>query len=138
MDEAWWRHYLDEVKDTFTGERVSHGVRRDVQRIRAPYFRQAGQNSGAGAIALAHHFGARVVYLLGYDCQRTGGKAHWHGDHPEIADPKRRMGNAGSLPKWPSQFRELVRFVPGLEIINCSRETALTVFPRASLESVLT
>ena len=137
MDEAWWNHYLDEVKATFKGERFSHGQRKGVQRVRTDYYRQQGQNSGAGAIALAHHFGARVVYLLGYDCQLTGGKAHWHGDHPAIADPKRRLGNAGSLPKWPAQFRELIRFVPGTRIINCSRETALTVFPRARLEDVL-
>ena len=78
------------------------------------------------------HFGARRIYLLGYDCQHTGGQRHWHGDHPK------GMGNAGTVAKWPRQFRELVRFVPGAQIINCSRETALTVFPRAPLESVLT
>ena len=131
MDEAWWRHYIDEVKDTFTGERVSHGVRRDVQRIRTPYFRQAGQNIGAGAIALAHHFGARVVYLLGYDCQRTGGKAHWHGDHPA------GLGNAGSVDKWPGQFQELAKHLGRINVINCSRETVHTVFPRRPLHEVL-
>lgn len=138
MDAVWWEHYLAEVKSTFAGERFSHGSRAGVTKVRTDYYRQQGQNSGAGAIALAHHFGARRIYLLGYDCQRTGGKAHWHGDHPVVLDPKRRLGNAGSLPKWPAQFRELLRFVPGAKIINCSRETALTAFPRARLEDVLT
>lgn len=138
MDQAWWLNYLDEVKASFAGMRCSHGHRPDVKRVRTDYFRNQGQNSGAGAIALAAHFGARTVYLLGYDCQRTGGKTHWHGDHPKGADAKRRLGNAGSIDKWPAQFRDLLRFVPGVQIINCSRATALTVFARASLEDVLT
>ena len=126
--------YGAEAKSAFAGEFWAPITFPGVRKARFNCFR----NSGAGAIALAAKWGAEQITLLGYDGQKTGGKAHWHGDHPEIADPKRRMGNAGSLPKWPAQFRELVRFVPGLGIINCSRETALTVFPRASLESVLT
>lgn len=88
-------------------------------------------NSGCGAISLACFAGARRVLMLGYDCQKTGGKTHWHGDHPK------GLGNAGSVHKWPAQFASLKAKMSGVEIINCSRETALTVFPRASLEQTL-
>lgn len=88
-------------------------------------------NSGAGAIALAAKAAASRVILLGYDCQKTGGMVHHHGDHPE------GLGNAGSMPKWPAQFANLAAAMKGVEVINCSRETALTAFPRGELESVL-
>ena len=88
-------------------------------------------NSGAGAIAMAVKAGASRVILLGYDCQKTGGQAHWHGDHPA------GLGNAGSMPKWPEQFKRLAESIEDAEIINCSRETALTAFPRGELESAL-
>ena len=134
MDEVWWRFHRREVADCFRGELFSHGHRPGVVRVRHPYLGAQGQNSGAGAIAVAHRFGARRAYLLGYDCQHTGGRTHWHGDHAKGSG----VGNAGSVDSWPAQFKDLLRFVPGLEIINCSRATALSVFPRASLEDVLT
>lgn len=133
MDSAWWDYHRADVLKTFQGERFSHGFRAGVQRVRHPYYGLQGQNSGAGAIALAHKFGARRVILLGYDCQHTGGQRHWHGDHPAGGG----SGNAGSVTHWPAQFRELVRHLRGVEVINCSRVTALTVFPRATLESAL-
>lgn len=89
-------------------------------------------NSGAGAISLAAHAGAARVLLLGYDCQRSEGRTHWHGDHPQ------GLGNAGSLHKWPAQFANLRRAIPAVEVFNCSRATALTVFPLAELEDMLT
>jgi len=133
MDEPWWKYHRAEVKKTFAGDLYSHGQRSGVTKIRHPYFARKGQNSGAGAIAIAHHFGARRVILLGYDCQHTGGRRHWHGDHPKGGG----SGNAGTVANWPEQFKELHRMVPGLEIINCSRVTALTMFPRAKLEDAL-
>nr|WP_288093342.1 hypothetical protein [Thauera sp.] len=90
-------------------------------------------NSGAAAISLAAERGAQRILLLGYDCQRTNGQAHWHGDHP------RGLGNAGSMDKWAGSFAELAENMRkrGVEVINCSRATALTVFPRSDLESEL-
>lgn len=88
-------------------------------------------NSGAGAISLAAQGNAKRIVLLGFDCQKTGGKAHWHGDHPS------NLGNAGSIPKWHVRFAEQARDLGYIEIINCSRETALTCFQRAKLEDTL-
>lgn len=89
-------------------------------------------NSGAGAVALAALRGAGRVVLLGYDCQTTRGRKHWHPDHPSV------LGNAGSLPKWAEQFRQLMRAVAGeVDVINATRETALQCFPRAKLEDLM-
>jgi hypothetical protein len=136
MDEPWWALHIKEVRDVFRGDLCSssqhvkrHGVRSlgTMGRGWEPY-----GNSGAGAVSLAAFAGAARIMLLGYDCKNgPGGKVHWHGNHP------RGLGNAGSMPKWPAQFAKLARAVAGVEVINCSRATALTVFPRSDLESEL-
>lgn len=128
MDRVWWNNYGEEVAKMFEGTATTP-IRniKGTERVHS----QDTQNSGAGAIALAVSRGARRVILLGYDCQHTGGKAHWHEDHPK------GLGNAGSVDKWPQQFKTLAARFKKIEIINCTRETALTVFPRAKLEDVL-
>src|SRR5690606_15737537 len=111
MDLDWWRMYLNRLN--FPGVKATcHSALRGVR----PYPIKHYGNSGAGAIALASHLGAKRVILLGYDAQKTGGKAHWHGNHP------RGLKNAGNADHWPRMFGELRREMPELEIINCSRE----------------
>jgi hypothetical protein len=132
MDRAWWDVYAREVKESFAGERFTssaecrkHGLRK------LPGFNVKGHsNSGACAIALAAKFGAARVILLGYDMQKTGGRTHWHGSHPK------GLGDAGSMPKWAAQFAGLARMLR-IPVVNASRQTALTAFPRASLEDCL-
>lgn len=135
MDEKWWREYWVDVAEKFKGRRYtvcSQAARYGVQRaMNGEAVMQAYGNSGAGAIMLAATYGASRIVLLGYDCQRTGGRAHWHGDHPSS------LGNAGSLPRWQQQFNELRQRIQRVEIINCSRSTALKVFPRQTLEETL-
>jgi hypothetical protein len=135
MDKLWWDTHIAEVRRDFRGDlaTTSNQVKRHGLYPMGTYGRgfQPFGNSGAGAMALAGLAGARRILMLGYDCQRTGGKAHWHGDHPK------GMGNAGSLPKWPQQFAKVRDGLAGVEIINCTRETALTCFPRAPLEECL-
>ena len=88
-------------------------------------------NSGAACIRLAAMAGARRIVLLGYDCQKTGGKSHWHGDHPWP------LGNAGRADRWRERFGRLAVDLTNVEVINCSRHTALTCWPRAKLEDVI-
>ena len=98
---------------------------------------RAGQNSGYQALHLAAvNFGAAArVILLGYDMQHTGGQAHYHGTHAApLRNPK-----PGDMREWARHFDgvapELKR--RGVEVINCSRATALTCFERAAVEDVL-
>lgn len=92
-----------------------------------------GRNSGYQAINLAFHFGASTIALVGYDMQHTGGVTHWHGDHPA------GMRNASTVKNWLSGFDALAADLrdEGLDVVNCTIETALTCFPRADLRDVI-
>lgn len=110
----------------YPGERWSASTVPGVRKLRLAFM-----NSGAGAVELAFKAGARRILLLGYDCQHTGGRAHWHPDHPSP------MGNAGSVHDWPRLWRNTAKAVAGAQVINCSRQTALDCFPRMRLEDAL-
>jgi len=92
---------------------------------------RTGRNSGYQAINLAVHLGAARIVLLGYDMQRTGGKEHWFGDHPN-----KQTSPLGSFRGMFDTIREPLKEL-GISVTNCSRETALTSFPRARLEDTL-
>lgn len=133
MDRAWWDKYFAEVQPEFSGERCGRGGHCRRYGITHLEKMKHYNNSGAAAISLAMYRGATRVIMLGYDCQHTGGKAHWHGNHP------RGLGNAGSYKKWAESFLNLSRDAAkaGVKVVNCSRETALTCFERADLETML-
>lgn len=145
-DLAWWDQHYAEVRDGFKGElwtqtkeaAVRHGINRVEGRTgrglcREPGVIHQGGNSGYQAIGLAVLQGARRVVLLGYDMQRTGGRSHWHGDHPG------GLRNSSPFTSWLQKFGELAADLAadGVEVINATRETALKCFRRARLEDVL-
>lgn len=78
---------------------------------------------------LAYHFGVAKMLLLGYDMQKTGGKAHWFGDHPP------GLNVPSPLKEFAARFDALASDLQndGIEVVNCSTETALTCFRRASI-----
>ncbi len=83
---------------------------------------------------LAILFGARRLILLGFDMKAgTNGETHFHGPHPP------EIRRASDYANWKQYFRQAVPDLAraGVEVINCSRETALTCFPRAELRAVL-
>lgn len=89
-----------------------------------------GSNSGYQAINLAMHFGAKRIILIGYDMGATGRK-HFDGDHPD-----------GSAPPFAACLRHFATLVEplkaaGVEVINCTRKTALTCFPQMPIEQAL-
>jgi hypothetical protein len=91
-----------------------------------------GRNGGYQAINLAVHLGAKRILLLGYDMMRgPKGEEHWHGDHPN----RSRSPYTTFQACFPSLVDPLK--AEGIEVINCSRRTALTCFPRKSLQDAL-
>jgi len=90
----------------------------------------SGLNSGYQAIGLAHMWGAKRILLLGFDFQRTNGKIHWHGNHPA------KLGNGGRFDTWVREMSKLASDAQrvGLEIVNCSRHTALQCFRKSTIE----
>jgi hypothetical protein len=93
---------------------------------------RTGKNSGYQAINLAVHFGAARILLLGYDMQ-TGpkGEEHWFGHHPNMA--------RSPLAVFRRHYDSLVEPLRarGIEVLNCSRSTALDAFPVVPLEEAL-
>lgn len=93
---------------------------------------RTGFNSGYQAINLAVHLGAARILLLGYDLSPApDGLTHWHGDHPD-----RQPSPYGAMREaFPSLIEPLAALQ--ISVVNCSRRTALTVFPRAPLDDEL-
>lgn len=152
-DERWWRSE-NGVPD-FHGLKVSQDLRAFQKRewniklvrtdrscgnlIRKPLGRLAwggtgGGNGGFQAINLAVQFGASRLLLVGFDMRIDLG-VHWHGKH------ERGMNNPSktTVEKWrahldgqAARLKEL-----GVEVINCSLVSALTAYPKMSLEEAL-
>lgn len=143
-DQKWWdRYHQDIVDSAFAGELWTQD-NRAAQKYRLHRVQGAhaaglgktqvhwGGNSGYQAINLAYLWGARRVVLLGYDMKKTDGKSHWFGDHPK--------GLSGNSPysTWVQKFDRLAADLKaeGVEVINATLETALTCFPRRSIEVI--
>jgi|SRR5690554_4736614 len=94
-----------------------------------------GGNSGYLAVNLAYLMGAKKIILVGYDHQHTDGKTHWHGDHDKTYFAK----NADDTQRWLNNFRILSRALQneGIDLVNCSIETAITSCRRSTLDKEL-
>lgn len=86
------------------------------------------ENSGGGAINAAVHLGAKRIVLLGYDMGiDERGRRHFYDTGPAFV-------NSPFL-----KFRKLIATMAGplrdagIEVLNCSRRSALDCFPLASL-----
>lgn len=156
-DFHWWSYHIADIANDFDGKcwscepfteegaRNTNWVNQDPTawgvtalrcRIKEKGLSQdrdyvhSGGNSGYQAINLAYHLGATRIILLGFDMHCHSGLSHFFGDHPSkfISNNKyERFINAYRTIK-PEQY--------GLEILNCSRETALDAFPRHNLDDV--
>lgn len=101
---------------------------------RDPDFIHTGGNGGYQLLNIAALAGATRILLTGYDMQPgPAGEEHWFGSHP----PEVRVGM--NFAKWIAAFETTPPDLAamGVEVINCTRSTALTCFPRACLEDVL-
>jgi hypothetical protein len=93
---------------------------------------RTGKNSGYQAINVAVLLGAKRIVLLGYDMQPDAtGRDHFFGAHPL----KNRPPFAAFLPLYPTLVEPLKAL--GVQLVNASRVSALTCFPRVTLEQAL-
>lgn len=123
--------HIDEVNQVFAGERYSKNSQNPSYNVTQLKELNTYGNSGAGCISMAAQGNAARIILLGFDAQHTNGRAHWFGNHPV------GLGNAGMTDKWLENFEKLKQDFSHIDIINASRETALTMFTSKSLESLL-
>lgn len=132
MDRTWWNKHIAEVDAVFLGQRFSNNGH--TAKMKATHVKITSYgNSGAAAVSFAASAEAKQIILLGYDCKYSdSGLRHWHGDHPQ------GLGNAARIDLWHVKFERLAKEQGvGREILNASRDTALTCFPRISLEEAL-
>lgn len=104
-----------------------------------------GNMSGTSGINIAANEGAKRILLLGFDMR---GK-HWFGDHPDTVEiptphgePRIEYMNTVTEDDFQYARDELSVMaaelrVRGIEVINCSRDTSLTCFPRATIQESL-
>ena len=92
-----------------------------------------GGNSAYQALNIAAMWGADRILLTGVDCMRPG--EHHHGHHP----PPLANSREKTIDNWLKAFDKIAPLLVarGVEVINCTRVTALECFPRARLEDVL-
>jgi len=141
-DQGWWlRHGKDtagfeglRVSSTPTSSRMGVHVLINTGKVgfdSDPHCVRTGGNSGHAAIHVAVHAGAKRILLCGYDMR--GG--HWHSRHP---DPLRNASD-GIYPRWIRHFGALAPelSVRGVEVLNCTPGSALTVWPYVDLEEAL-
>lgn len=153
-DSDWWREY-DGVP-SFTGLKYGivnktrkkdrwppdvqvlkftgyDGIETDSSGLRAG--KRGGQNSGLQAIGVAVHLGASRILLLGYDLHVSDGRTHFFGEHPD----RIRKPSPSPYALMVRSFDALVEPLKalGVEVVNCSRRSALACFPRASLADAL-
>lgn len=92
-----------------------------------------GSNGGYQAINLAVHLGAKRLLLLGYDMKHNGEKTHWHNGHKVKSPPT--VYNSLMIPSYQTIAQPLRD--AGVEVINCSEGSALSVFPIMPLDKAI-
>ena len=145
-DALWWQHYRPKFGGLcFSGEQsempgvVSLQYADAAGLSKNPSIVNTGNNSGHQAANLAYHLGAcergRIIFL-GYDMKAgPNGEKHWHPDHPPGLNNPDNVTWMRCIEAFAVIAADLK--AEGVEVINCSPDTALDCFPKAKLEEVL-
>ncbi len=142
---AWKDRYVETVKAggwvTISKGFETHDYVRHLTRGAAlgletnPKLLATGNNSGFQAINLAYHFGASKIVLLGYDMKVAGKRTHWHDEERAPAANFQSHCERHFLPCFQSLVRPLRD--AGVEVINATPGSALTLWPNLPLEEAL-
>jgi hypothetical protein len=145
-DFLWWKVYHAEAAKTmdrrkFWTQDTAAAERYQINWVRGTAREGLGQgtinvggNAGTGAINLAVLFGARRILLVGFDMKPgPQGEKHWHADHPAP------LVQVQLFEEWMHKMKPLARDLTkaGIEVINCTPESALTLFPMGDLAKEL-
>lgn len=139
-DYRWWRWHVEKVKSVCPGELWTTDERAAkefdlnwIKSVLQPGFSHdasmihRGHNSGYQAMNLAVIHGFDRLLLLGFDMKSSDKGQHWFGEHPDsmrCSIPFHLM-----IPAFER--------ISGVEIVNCSSDSALTCFPKADIRSAL-
>ena len=89
------------------------------------------ENSGAAAISIAAHAGAKRIILLGFDMKLNGDRQHWHNIYGK-SNSKRFYAHMIGFKQIAIDARKL-----GIEIINASPDSAIQEFKKVSVKDIL-
>jgi hypothetical protein len=89
------------------------------------------RSSGAAAINVAIHLGAKQIVLLGFDMRRVDGQKNWLSHKEEIT-------NQNPYDYMLEGFRQIARVLgpTGVQIINATPKSKIRFFQRMKLEDV--
>ena len=101
-----------------------------------PTLISAGGTSGFGALHFAFLRGARRIVLFGYDYAPSDAGL-WHHNQHHYDFPHHQL--AADWAQWARNFEAAAPVLreAGVEVINASPRSAITAFPRVSLEEAL-
>ena len=100
-------------------------------------------NSGAAAISIAANAGAKRIMLLGFDMKLDDvKKQHWHdayGRYGNRNNTDRRKANKLPFNRHLVGFEQISKDAKkrGIEILNCCPDSAITQFPKLTVNEVL-
>lgn len=141
-DAAWWRANPDAA--AFAGLKVSADTVPGVEQLMVtgtagfdpdPSCLRTGSNSGYQGVHIAAQAGAARILLCGFDLNARHG-AHWFGPHTK---PGLHNTAPETFARFVRRFEELAPILAarGVEVINCTPDSALRCFPVADLEGEL-
>jgi hypothetical protein len=159
-NERWWDYYwCDELArdpcDKWTVSKAAadrYGINwiaeKDLPGLsNDPSYVHHGHGSGYTMMNLAYLMGAQRIVLLGYDLRyapdydgaskRVGSAPrHYFGEYPDelLHWPKTQVRNGVHV--GLVRLYESVAKQGAVEIVNCTRDTALECFPRMSIDAV--
>jgi hypothetical protein len=159
-NENWWDHYWSPTLAEYPASKWT-GSKEAAKRYGLnwingydrpglssnPDYVHHGHGSGFSLVNLAFLMGARRIVLLGYDLkyapdyqgpteQPGSTPRHYFGEYPKALQHWPRMEVRGGVHVGLVQRYESVAKQGAVEIINCSRDTALTCFQRMSIDAV--
>lgn len=121
-DRAWWAHHKDAME--FAGRKFCRFQHGHCEKY-TPEYLPLGCNSGLMAMFIAKELGASKILMLGFDMHGT----HYFGPHPQgLKNPVEHS--------FVRHMRQFTRF-DGPEVINCTPDSALKMYPHIPLREVL-
>ncbi len=153
----FWDHYWEQIKDyrchkwttrpelegkypglNYIEERWEDSLSTD------PSYICAHHGSGPQILNMALHYGCTVMLLIGWDMRflgkvdrRTYEKRHYFGEDELTANHWPMTGPNGELAGLIKEMETIDAGALGVEIINCTPNSAMQCFPMMSLDTAL-
>ncbi len=153
MDILWYEEYEKKLLSEFSGLRVTTNIsvmektyikgKKHIQYFEPERNKiygiselegQCAQNgnSGAFAINVAYHLGAKRIYLFGFDMNLTNGASHFHGEYRDTWSETIINTHLRCFPEIARDAKQL-----GIQIFNVNPDSQINSFPKITLDEVI-